>query len=410
MTRPYQIGFYDSSLGPGGTTRYLLELLDGLDRNTFHPIFFALERRPWHDALVARGVELVLLHPDESRGTGLQACVPENTGLKAGATKPKLRLPRSVAWFLGTVGETRTLMRLFKKRPVDLLHSNDVGAEPAPLAARLAGVPRIVAFFHVDSTYDFGKRSSWRYRKLERWSIGSLDYAIAPTENTKQDWIARTGLRRYESKTAIIHLGVSADRLQRRRSIAEAKAALGIPADAIVIASMGRLEGHKGYEYLIRALPAILQHQPTALAVIAGKGPLEGELRDLAKQLGVSHALRLLGFVNEIRDVLEAADVYIQPSLCETTGFALLEAGCLCVPLLGSAVGGIPEVIIDGVTGLLFPPRDPEQIAAKVTRLLQEPALGERLGRAAQERVKQEFSPADMVAATSALYLRMLGA
>jgi len=405
VTRPYQIGFYDDSLGPGGTTRYLLELLDGLDRNTFHPVFFAVERLPWHDALVARGVELVLLHPAApaaEASTEAKAAGPERPARKKG------RLPQSVAWSLGLAGEIRTLIRLFKKQPVDLLHSNNAGAEPASIAARLAGVPRVLAFFHVDSTYDFGKRSSWRYRKLERWSVGSLDQAIAPTENTKQDWIKRTGLNRYQSKTTVIHYGVPVERMQRRGSIRDAKAALDIPEDAIVIASLGRLEGHKGYEYLIRALPEILREEPKALAVIAGRGPQEGELRELAQQLGVAHALRLLGFVDEIRDVLEAADIYIQPSLCETTGIALLEAGCLCVPLLGSAVGGIPEVIVDGVTGLLFPPRDPEQLAGTAIRLLRNPELGAQLGRAARERVKQEFLPADMVAKTTEVYLRML--
>src|ERR1039457_5889361 len=168
---PYTIGYFDESRGLGGTTRYLLELLQGLDRSVFHAVFFALGPSPWHAQLAAKDVEIVLLEPE----TGSSVSSPAVTA-GAGASAPparKGRLPASIAWWLGLGVETRELVRLFRKRPVDLLHTNNTGAEPAPIAARLAGVPRILGVWHVDSSYDFGQRSSFRYRWLERRSTRS---------------------------------------------------------------------------------------------------------------------------------------------------------------------------------------------------------------------------------------------
>jgi glycosyltransferase involved in cell wall biosynthesis len=155
-------------------------------------------------------------------------------------------------------------------------------------------------------------------------------------------------------------------------------------------------------------MPEILRHEPNFLVLIAGWGPLQSELQALIEQLGVSQSVRLLGYAKEIRNVLESADLYIQPSLCETTGFALLEAGGLGLPLLGSRAGGIPEVIVEGVNGLLFPPRDPQGIAEAVLKLARNPELRRQCGIAARERVRREFHPADMISATTKVYLRML--
>jgi glycosyltransferase involved in cell wall biosynthesis len=404
---PYTIGYFDDGNGHGGTTRYLMELLQGLDRTVFHPVYYGFRPAWWHPQLVERNVEIVLLEPDapsEPRAAGAGATEPASPALWK-----RPRLPQSVAWWLGLGADIRALRRLFRKRPMDLLHSNNTGAEPAPIAARLAGVPHILGFWHVDSSYDFGKRSSFRYRWLERRSMRALDYAIAPAQQAKDDWIARTSLgRHFDGRISIVPYAVDLDRLVRRSSQQEARAALRIPEGALAIGSLGRLEGHKGYEYLIRAMPEILRSQPRALALIGGRGPLEGELRRLAEQLGVAHAVRFLGFIGEIRDLMECLDLYVQPSLCETTGIALLEAGGMRMPLAGSSVGGIPEVIIDGETGLLFPPRDPPALAAAVLRLLGDPALRTRLGNAARERVATVFTLARMVAETMAVYRQLL--
>jgi glycosyltransferase involved in cell wall biosynthesis len=404
---PYTIGYFDDGSGHGGTTRYLMELLQGLDRTIFHPVYFGFRPAWWHPQLVARNVEIVLLEPDAP-------VVPSSPPLPSVNASPapprkKRRLPESVAWWLGLVHDARELNHLFKKRPVDLLHSNNAGAELAPVAARWSGIPRILATWHVESDYDFGKNVSFRTRWLERRCMKSLDHAIAPAEHTKQDWIRRCNLGPdYERRVTVMHYGVSEDRLVRRRSIPEARAALEIPQDALVIGSLGRLEPAKGYEYLIQAMPEILRHQPRALFVIGGRGYLENDLRQRAAQAGLSNALRFIGFLPEIRDLLECLDVYVQPSLCEVTPMSLLEAGGMSVPLAGSDVGGVSEIIEHQSNGLLFPPRDPARLASALVAMLGDPERRAAMGRAARRKVEESFNLAAMIDRTQALYQEML--
>ena len=209
------------------------------------------------------------------------------TGSASASANQKRRMPEFAAWWLGLGKDIRQLIRLFKKRPVDLLHSDNAGAEAAPFAARLAGVPRILATWHVDSTYDMGERSSFRYRFLERRCMRSLDHAIALTTNSKIDWIVRTGLgNEFESRVSLIRLSVHLNRLERRRSLAEAKALLRLPPDALVIGSLGRLHPHKGYEYLIRALPRDFA---------TGAGDARGDRREWAARRRITDARLAVG-------------------------------------------------------------------------------------------------------------------
>jgi glycosyltransferase involved in cell wall biosynthesis len=399
----YTIGYFDDGSGHGGTTRYLIELLTGLDRDVFHPVYYGFRPAWWHTKLVERNVEIVLLEPDAPMVPQSPPAAPA-----ASAPKKKTRLPKTVAWWLGLRHDMNDLVRLFAKRPVDLFHSNNAGAEPAPIAARRSGIPRILATWHVESDYDFGK-TEFHYRWLERRCMKSLDHAIAPAEHTKQDWIRRCHLgAAYEKRVTVMHYGVSEDRLVRRRSVAEARAAMDIPPDALVVGSLGRLEPAKGYEYLIEALPTILAREPRALFVIGGRGYLEQSLRDRAAQTGVAHALRFIGFLPEIRDLLECLDVYLQPSLCEVTPMSLLEAGGMCVPLAGSDVGGVSEIILHGRNGLLFPPRDPGKIAEASLALLGDAPRRAAMGQAAREWVRESFSLPAMISKTQAVYLDLM--
>ncbi|SRR5579871_631484 len=400
----HTIGYFDDGSGHGGTTRYLLELLTGLDRSIFHPVYYGFRPAWWHSKLVERNVEIVLLEPDAPTVPSSPPAPPATNPAK----RKKPRLPKTVAWWLGLRHDMNDLVRLIEKRPVDLFHSNNAGAEPAPIAARRAGIPRILATWHVESDYDFGK-TAFRYRWLERRCMKSLDHAIAPAEHTKQDWIRRCSLgAAYEKRVTVMHYGVSEDRLVRRRSMAEARTAMGLPQDALVVGSLGRLEPAKGYEYLIQAIPAILAREPRALFVIGGRGYLEESLRQRAAEAGVEHALRFIGFLPEIRDLLECLDLYIQPSLCEVTPMSLLEAGGMCVPLAGSDVGGVSEIILHDRNGLLFPPRDPEKIAAATIALLGDAPRRAAMGQAAREWVRESFNLPAMIGRTQALYQELL--
>jgi glycosyltransferase involved in cell wall biosynthesis len=405
------IGYYDDSPGPGGTTRYLCELLGALDRSRFDAVLFAPEACDWHEEVRAAGARVITQRP-QSPGVEAPASSPKTVPAdpKAAAGRRRSRLPAEIGLSRWLTGELARLRRLFRTQRVDLLHSNNAGAEPAPIAARLAGQPRVVATWHVDSTYDLlGERQTWWYRTLERCSMRALHGAIAVSRSTGEDWVRRCGLGTgYAARVQVIPNGIDPGRVERRHAKAEARAVLGLPADLPLVGSIGRLEQAKGYEYLIRALPQVTTVLGAPVLAIAGRGPLEGELRRLATQLGVAERVHFVGFLAEVRDLLEALDVYVQPSLCEAQGLAVLEAGGLELPVVASAVGGLAETVVSGVTGHLVPTRDPNALADAVSALIVDPARRVEMGAAGRQRVLAHYTRERMVAETMAFYERLL--
>jgi glycosyltransferase involved in cell wall biosynthesis len=411
---PEVIGYYDDSAHIGGTVRYLMELLGALDRQRFQPVFFAPQEREWHTDLRALDIEIITL------GSSGEARPPAATApllSLAREVRPIMRRLRGRARRTPTRGrsylslalETRQLVELFGRRPVDLLHCNATGWEVAPIAARLAGIPQVLGTWHISPTSDLtGSRGALRYRLLERASMLALHRSIAVSEAVKRDWLRRCKLGRgYEDRVSVIPNGIDPRRVERR-SGAVGKARYGIPEEALVIGSIGCFYLAKGHEYLIRALPQIVAAEPRAHFLVAGGGPLEAELRELAASLGVALHVHLTGFVADVREVLECLDVYVQPSLCEAQGLAVLEAMASGLPVIASAVGGLPESVDAEVTGYLVPARDPGALAQTVGRLIGDPARREEMGRQGRARVLSHFTRDRMVARTVFVYDEML--
>jgi glycosyltransferase involved in cell wall biosynthesis len=197
-----------------------------------------------------------------------------------------------------------------------------------------------VGTLHVDPSYDLlGEHDAPRYRALQRRSLTSLDLAIAVSESTASMWRTHLGLTANEPPpTVVIPNGIRLDRLARRHDVAAAKAALGLPPTDLVIGSVGRLDYAKGYIDLIEALPTVLAAVPEVRFVHAGHGPLAETLRREAARLGVESGSPGSAS-SDVRDLLEAADVYVQPSWCEAQGLGVLEAAALSVPVVATAVG-----------------------------------------------------------------------
>jgi glycosyltransferase involved in cell wall biosynthesis len=207
----------------------------------------------------------------------------------------------------------------------------------------------------------------------------------------------------------VIYSGIELERVRRTRSRTEARAELGLPPGALVIGSLGRLHWVKGYEYLVRALPAVLKELPEAHVVIAGTGPLEAELRELVRGLGLDQQVRFLGFISEVRQLLEASDLYVQCSVSEGLGLAVIEAQGIGLPVVVSRVGGMPETVAEDETGLVVPPNDPHELARAIVRLGTDPDLRKAMGERAHARVHELFTRERMVRDTVAIYDELLG-
>ena len=414
MTKPITIGYYDDGEHRAGTGRYLSEIIGALDRTRYRPVFFAPRPRHWHDDL--RELDTQVVYPADVDPTPepllklVDFAAEAEDAEKKAPQKPKRRplvLPPALAFGIGTAQEIRRLRGLFEREQVELLHSNNTGAEPAPIAARLAKIPNVLGTFHVLPSYDLdGVRNGKRYHLLEALSMRSLHHAIACCDAARTDWQARVGFK--SEKCSVIYNGIDMKRVERQETRQAARQSMALPPDGLLIASVGMLHRYKGFAFLIQALPAILQKFPATQIAIAGTGPQEVELRRMAARAGVSASIHWLGFCGNVRTLLEAADIYVQPSLVEACPMALLEAGAMGLPVAASAVGGVPEVILDGETGLLVPPMEPAPLANALQILLSHSEMRMALGAAGRIRVHQNFTRERMVAETLAVYERML--
>jgi glycosyltransferase involved in cell wall biosynthesis len=184
----------------------------------------------------------------------------------------------------------------------------------------------------------------------------------------------------------------------------EARVALNLPPDGLVIGTVSRLDPVKGVAFLVHAFSKV----DRAHLVVIGDGPERAALESLAGGLGVAGRVHWVGHRRNVPHLLPAFDLFVQPSLHEGLPNTILEAMAAGLPVVATAVGGTPEVVVDGVTGLLVPPRDPDALAQAIVRLLYTPDLRCRMGQAGRERVAQYFTVERMVEQTERLYERLL--
>jgi glycosyltransferase involved in cell wall biosynthesis len=171
-----------------------------------------------------------------------------------------------------------------------------------------------------------------------------------------------------------------------------------------VIGMVSRICPGKGHEYLIRALPDILDEFPAVKVKIVGKGPLLDDLKRLAQEINVANSIVFTGYVQDIYTELNSLDVFILPSLSEGFPISILEAMAAGLPVVASNVGGISEAVEDGVTGFLFKAKNTKELASAVKRMLSDRAQAVKMGNAARKKILNEFSPEKYIEKMELLY------
>jgi protein-tyrosine-phosphatase len=264
------------------------------------------------------------------------------------------------------------------------------------LAATCAAVPHVVRTVHglSEALRGWKRAKLVAYEALDKATLWCFADCVVAVSNQ----IAATlrGSRFRPRAVSCIHNGINLQELRATRSSEDVRRALGIRADAVVIGSAGRLAPVKGHEYLVRAAPHVLAAEPRARFLFVGSGPLRAELMALAATLAVDHACVFhdpnLDDRVGVYDLIAAMDVFALPSLSEGVPLALLEAMALGRPSVATAVGGVPEVITDRVTGLLVAPRDPLALAAACLELVLNSTWADTLGMRATRTVETQFS------------------
>lgn len=294
------------------------------------------------------------------------------------------------------------LRRLYRERDVDIVQLHTSHAHTLGVLARTGRRrPRTVVARRVD--YSIHRSGTPGFTHL-KYRLG-VDRYIAISEAIRGVLI-RDGIR--PARVSVVHSGVI-PLPPARRSRAEVRASLGIPADARVIGSVAHLALHKGEVQLLRAFVELAPRYPDLHLVIVGDGEERPGIAAEAAENGLEGRAHLPGFQEDVAAYLSAFDLFVMPSLQEGLCTSLLDALSAGLPVIGSDTGGIPEIIEDGVTGLLAPPGRPQELAATIARLLDDPARAAELLSAGRRKLAR-FGAGAMVDGTIAVYRDLLAA
>lgn len=280
------------------------------------------------------------------------------------------------------------IRRQLEQDQYHLVHTHDYKTNLlAGIAARWADVPTV-------ATVHLHTRTTWRlrvYRLLDLVVLRFFPKIIAVSDRLRQELIT-AGLP--EQRIVTIHNAIDVEAIQNvgSNAIVAWRRRLGIQPNQSVVTLVGRLSPQKGPDTFLESAAHIARTFPETKFLIVGEGPLRRRLERIAATLGLREQVYFLGYQAEVLPLLALSDVVALPSLNEGLPYVLLEALALARPVVATPVGGIPEVIANGQTGLIVPVRAPDALAAAVCRLLKHPDEARRLGEAGRVRVMQAFS------------------
>lgn len=292
-----------------------------------------------------------------------------------------------------------TLARLLKRNKVQVIHMHSSHAcTLGGWAARLARTPvRIIS-----RRVDFSVRSN-PLRKLKyQWGV---DRIVAISEGVRKV-LVEDGLD--PKRIVVIRSGIDPRPFDPDGPGCEARREFGIPDRSPVIGCVAHLADHKGHRYLIDAAVRVAAAVPDVRFLLVGDGELRSAIELQIKELKLERHVLLTGFRPDIPRLLAAMDIVVLSSHLEGLGTSLLDAMAMARPVVATRVGGIPEMVVDGVNGVLLPPRDPSALADALIALIHRPDERRRMGQAGRTRMLEKFSAEAMVAATEGVYREIL--
>lgn len=295
----------------------------------------------------------------------------------------------------------RSIKRLLHSHKIDLLSVNfNKDVRLGGIAARLGRRVPVVWSVGIDIT-----KRKWRHRFL---TPRLVDRVVVPSRALKTELVASRCVK--DSLIEVIPIGVEPenpdyDRAQIRRDL---RIRYGLPDNALVAVTAARLVYKKGHEYLIDAATELTKRYPNLYFLFLGDGAKEPVLRQQVKQLGLESRILFAGMLDNIDRELAGSDLMIHPSKEEPFGIAILEGMRAGLPVAASRVGGIPDVVAEGETALLFEPRNPDAIIEVVSNLLSDKDRMAQLGAAGKKRATTRFRLEDMIDNIERFFLSML--
>lgn len=381
----------------GGSFYSLLFLVQGLDRKRYEPLVVFYRDHALVPVYREAGIDTrILPRPAPFQFASRLAAGRGLFALPGKLLVPAQKLANLWRFLLRPVLDK---YRYLRRERIDLVHLNNsiIRNNDWMLAARLAGIPCM--------THERGINR--HYPRLARWLAPRLE-AIVCISSAVADNLRHHGIPDHNFR--IIFNGLDPDRVQASRSPQEVREAWRIPPAAPVIGMVGNIKEWKGQKSVILAVAELKGEFPDLRCFLVGDtAEADQPYRDRLEQLIREHRLQdniiFTGYQSCVADFVNATDVVVHASvLPEPFGRVLIEAMALGKPLVGARDGAVPEIIVEGETGLMFTPDDPTDLARCIRQLLRDPETAKRMGTAGYRRLQQQFSIGSNIKKTTAIY------
>jgi glycosyltransferase involved in cell wall biosynthesis len=416
------LAFYTENYLIGGAERYLSDLLGGLDSCSYEIVLLSNRNPAFKHYLVTRNLiniphRVVPLLPPVPHWRGLRKTRPVETAADTERPKNTLRnqkkdIGKGLWRYTTIIPNLILLTAVFRSQPIDILHVNNGGypaAETcrlAPLAARLAGIPICVMTVH-----NLAQPLHWPEsveRKLDRLVEARLDAVIGMSKAVAESMQSDRGFD--PRKVHAFDLGIDLARSQQNAT-QDWRAQMGVSPTATLIGTVGSFEIRKGHRYLIEAFHQIIGESKTneLYLVLVGNGETRPLIEQKVQKMGIESRVIFTGYRTDAAHLISAFDILVVPSTgFEGQGYVVLEAMAHAKPVIASRVGGFPETVVDGETGLLVPPANCTALAAALRRLLTDESLRQSMGAAGCRRYAERFTLGRLLANTQSLYAELL--
>lgn len=334
----------------GGGEISLFDLIRRLDSSQFERVVVCPEKGEFYSQIESLGIPVQVTEMPGLKGAGL------------------FSLPFSV----------RQLLALIKMREVEIIHANGSRCMIyAGLAGRLAGLPVI-----------------WHLRVPGKDPILDPFLAMLATKiiTNSRAVSQRVRFRWSSQEICVVHNGVDLGKFNSNLEGDGIRQEFSIPGEDKVVTIVGRLDGWKGHRFFLEAAQKVTTQFNASKFLVVGDGALRNELEALSKDLGIESNVLFCGSRNDIPEILAASDILVSASLDEGFGRVVIEAMAMAKPVVGTRSGGVPEIVMDGETGILVEPENSEDLAQAIRSLLADPERASEMGVAGLNRVKNSFS------------------
>ena len=399
---PMRINIFVENYLPGGLERFYSDLIDGLPADEFDVTLLVnpiggLTRRL--QSVIHRPVKLVLYRPLTSTRLDyelLKANEHRRRNLLGLALKAISRPPLGIlsGW---------SVRRLLTQHPAEVLHVINGGYPGAQGCLKAIGAGRALHFPRIVLSilsYPYPRRNAFDAR-LDRQVSQSVDMVSPNSAAASQGMIELRGFP--TDRVRSIASGTPPPPVVLEAG-ARLRSELGLPADSVIVGTVATLEPMKGHLVLLEAIDQIQREFPRIYFAFSGEGVMRPQLEAFIQSRNLQNRVYLLGFTRDARAITNAFDVVAFPSFYEGMPIAILEAMALAKPIVATNVGGIPEEIDHGTSGLLVPPRNSGALADALRQVLSAPDYARQLGRAAQHKFYRQFTLQHMVGAYQKLY------